>query len=227
MILKNFSASDNTVKLYYKLYDTVKKYTQKYDIKDDKLIRYIIKPLGDKDSGVWNVCYKLRRYSITGLNIKKLAEAPSEDNEEYTLPENIDTFRFRTDIDSLIKEYQKELNLDNIIEFPYYVVTHMNLYVEIKNFRLIKDILSRMPYHIDSSRYTMVQQNVKGIVIDETRVNNNVDEIVMFPGNVKHKVEIGYDERFSVSTFIFEEGTDGYNARLQHEVERDKKFIIK
>lgn len=227
--MRNFNLNQSAVELYQKIYDIVKSYTSKYDINDNKLIRYTIKPLGEKDSGEWNVCYKLRRYSVTNLNYKKLAEGPQEDNEEYILSENEDTENFRILLEDTVKQYQKELCVDtlNEVNFPYYLITHINLYPEIKKFRLIKNILSRMPYHIDSSKYTIIQHNVKGIMIENKLVKNSIQEAVIFPGHIRHKVEIGRDERLSVSTFIFEKGTDLNNDRLKHEVERDKKYIIK
>jgi len=232
-MIEYIQLTPTAVELYEKIYKLILKYVDAYGIVDDRLIRYTIKQIDIenkiKDSQEWNVCYKLRKYPINKINYKNLTLSPEEDNEEYTLKENQNTIHFRSELNKLIIDYTNELNLKFVLEsnLKFYTACHMNLYMKTQNFRLVKNFLSRMPFHIDSSKYTLIQQNVKGLIVEDTRSIAGINQLSKFLGKLKHKVELGYDERFSISTFVFEIGTDNENDRLKHEVERDSKFIIK
>lgn len=139
------------------------------------------------------------RYSFHGENKLYYFYASDENNSE----QQSFSVKLKNDYHDVVNnviQYQKLLDIDK----KHRITFHINYY-PVNNFNYIKNSkLNRMPFHQDSSKFTMVHQNEKGIFIkNHPRIHSTINEIVMFRGEMEHKVEMSNKERFSLSTFIF------------------------
>jgi len=152
--------------------------------------------------------YIIYNWSIEHIKIKNSYKNIKNENSEYVFPV-LDSDK--NDLDSLILEYQNEFKNNNLFQNHFdannvIINSHLNFYPFNKNFRIAHDTYySRMPYHVDSSKYTIIHQNQKGFQLkNKSRILMNENRILLFDSKLEHRVELNDKERFSISTFIFE-----------------------
>lgn len=178
MYPKKICISNECVNAYKNVYVTFKKILEKYIVNDNNFLRYSYQ---GKD-----ILYYFYRTNENSTEDECKSVVLTNDNKNLI---------------QICLDYINLLNIDS----KYHTTFHINYYPK-NSFNYMKNPkLNRMPFHKDSSKYTIVHQSENGIFIKNyPRIHNSLNEVIMFKGEMEHKVEMNNKERFSFSTFIFE-----------------------
>jgi len=151
--------------------------------------------------------YIIHNWTLEHIKIKNSHENIKKENSEYLFDVLTED---KNNLDLLIIKYQNEFKHCNLFENFFdinsaEISSHLNFYPYNKNFRIAHDTYySRMPYHIDTSKYTIIHQNQKGFQLkNKSRIMMSENRILLFDSKLEHRIELNDKERFSISTFIF------------------------
>lgn len=196
----NVDANEDIIQKYYDVYTYFKSIINQLEIINSNIIRYSFK----KDCVI---NYVERKWDIDAIKIKNAVKTNVTEEEEFEI--NISKV-FSDQLIKMITSYHESIyelkTISNINLNIFKPSTHLNYYLENSSFKIPHyTYYSRMPYHSDSSTYTIIQQNTKGIHLkNNPRILNDVSKLLIFDSNLKHRVELYDKERFSISTFLFE-----------------------
>lgn len=190
---------DSNIK-FNKINSLFKKIINEVEISDKNILRYSFK--GDNNY----ILYALRNWSEDVLKVNSNIKT---DNNEESIYNIFMHERELRELNDCVIDYQNYIDnqiIKNNINFEMYKLSsHLNYYPYNNIFKIPNDTYySRMPYHIDSSEYTIVHQNQKGLKIkNHPRIISNENKIIFFDSKLEHRIELYHKERFSISTFIF------------------------
>lgn len=196
----NVDATTDIIQKYYDVYNYFKSIINQIQIKNSNIIRYSFK----KD---YVVNYVERKWDIAAIQIKNAIKTNVTEEEEFEIKiSKMHSDRLIEKITSYHESIYELKTISNIDLNAFKPSSHLNYYLENNSFKIPHyTYYSRMPYHSDSSTYTIIQQNTKGIHLkNNPRILNDVSKLLVFDSNLKHRVELYDKERFSISTFLFE-----------------------
>lgn len=142
------------------------------------------------------------QYDFADNNVK---ETKTEKIIEYNLQKNLtDYYNIVHKIPDLKPYFNTTRQSTNINYYPSSTDGKKSfLLKQILNNIAKKSSINRMGYHVDDSKFTLVSQDSPGLEIKNNNAISTIG-IIFFSSKLEHRIKLDHNERFSISTFLYE-----------------------